>query len=376
MPKAPTTSSYRNVLEALISRVDQGRVPHGAFMPTERELQEEFGVSRTTVRRALFALIEAGYGENVPNRGVIARKVERTGSKAIAFIDGSTVVLRSMFRSMATAFLRKGYHLVHIDSEVLGLETSIKFAVDKGCEGAFVWPFEGFPDVAYLNKVGRDLPIVALDHRLRGFRTDLITFDYFEMARVATMELASQGKRRIAITGMYDMLETTHERFAGYMRGCFESGLQPHAIDYVFSVTSGQGDSDYRHLYSRLISEDRPDALLILQDDFAVEALQTIQAAGLSIPDDVAVATIGDDLILSVDGKRITAVHCDWNDFSQHAIEVMLQRIKDPSGPKMTRLARHQLRSQEASSWGYSPSSAGLNTLIAGSDRPRRPTMR
>jgi DNA-binding LacI/PurR family transcriptional regulator len=381
MPKVPSSATYRTVLEALIARVEQGLIHHGAFLPTERELQAEFGVSRTTVRRALLALVEAGYGENVPNRGVVARRIERNHSKAIALIDGSTLVLRTIYRRLATILLKQGYHLVHIDSEALGLETAIHYALEKGCEGAFIWPFEGFPNSEFLRTVERQLPMVALDHGLRGFETDLITFDYFKMARQATLALANQGRTRIAVTGMLDMLETTHERFSGYMRGVFEAGLKPYSADYAFSVTSGQGFCDHRPLAERLAADDRPDAVFIMQDEFAIGAIETIRAAGLRVPHDVAVATIGDDVVLSVDGQPITAVHCDWNAFVDLAVEAMLHRIQNPRGQRIKCLAPHQLRNQEASSAEDSSftepsSSVGPNTFIAGSHRSRRSSLR
>lgn len=344
------SSSFRTILGSLINRIDQGEFAAGSFLPTERELKQEFGCARTTVRRALAALVEAGYGDSVPNRGVRVRTAPVNKSNTIAFIDGSTLVLRSVFRQLSRSLVDMGYGLLHIDSEFMGLKNAVTYAIEHKCAAAFVWPFEGFPDAGFLTSVRDALPIVALDHRLRGFETDLVTFDYFQMGKEATQALIAQGCKRIAVTGMFDMLEITHERFNGYLNALFEAGLAPNAADFVFTTTSEQEEPDGRHLATLFNGADRPDGLLVLQDQFAAFSLEVLQSCGLSFPSQVKVATIGDDLIVSVGGKRINAVHCDWNNFSNLALELMMARLRDPQGPIRVESANYRFTPSDISS--------------------------
>lgn len=55
--------AYAGLADALVLLVGDGRIPTGTRLPSERELTEALGVSRTTVTRAYAAVREAGYAD-------------------------------------------------------------------------------------------------------------------------------------------------------------------------------------------------------------------------------------------------------------------------------------------------------------------------
>ncbi|UNX54618.1 GntR family transcriptional regulator [Georgenia sp. TF02-10] len=67
---------YRQVREKLLARIAQMRV--GEMIPTEPELEQEFGVSRATVRRAVETLVSDGYLEKRQGRGTQVRARSET----------------------------------------------------------------------------------------------------------------------------------------------------------------------------------------------------------------------------------------------------------------------------------------------------------
>jgi len=335
--------SSRSIADELIGWIDTGIVSAGSFFPTERELTEKFGVSRTTVRRALGLIVESGHAEAVPNRGVIARRGRQNQSRIIAFIDGSTVVLGRLFAQMSAQLLEMGYSLLHIDSSVFGVADGMEYAIEKGAIAAFVWSFEGFPDPARTSAVAHRIPVVALDHSIWRCPTDVISLDNHEMTFELVTHLAKTGRKRIGVTGMFDMLDVTHERFNGYMHGCFANGLQPYSNDFLFATTSGMPYADLRPLDARLDEVDRPDALLVLQDQYVPEVAEVVLRRGLRVPEDIAIVTVGDDLGTRIGGRDVTAAHCDWDDFARLAIDRMVARMRDPQGPPLRRVARHEI---------------------------------
>jgi GntR family transcriptional regulator len=60
---------HRRVHAELAARIADGRLPRGSQLPTERELCQEFAVSRVTLRKALAALAAAGAIEAFQGRG-------------------------------------------------------------------------------------------------------------------------------------------------------------------------------------------------------------------------------------------------------------------------------------------------------------------
>lgn len=338
-------NAYIRIADELRSLIASGQIQMGRYLPTERELQDSFGASRSTIRRALSSLIEAGWAENVPSKGVVACDGTRAPAMGgnVALIQYNTFVQRMLVHQMGDAMRQRGFHLVPLGFVEFPLEDALDYAVDQGFVGAIVWSHTGFPSRERIEKAQQRLPIVSIDHGIRGISTDLATFDYFECARLATHHLIQQGRRRIGVTGMLDMLDITHERFCGYMQAMFEAGLTPSPIDFVFTQTSGRVDPDPSLLAQRLSNSDAPDALLVLQDLFAPSAIEAARMAGRRVPEDLAIMTIGDDIDLSVDGIGMSAVALDWSSMAASALELFFNRIENPRQAPEIRTARHGL---------------------------------
>lgn len=60
---------YEQIVEQIEAQVLSGKLHYGDRLPTERELAEQFGVSRTAVREAVKALREKGLVQSHPGRG-------------------------------------------------------------------------------------------------------------------------------------------------------------------------------------------------------------------------------------------------------------------------------------------------------------------
>ncbi len=64
-----TARLYEKIVEQIEAQVLKGQLHYGDRLPTERELAEKFGVSRTAVREAVKALQEKGLVASHPGRG-------------------------------------------------------------------------------------------------------------------------------------------------------------------------------------------------------------------------------------------------------------------------------------------------------------------
>lgn len=325
---------YQAIADDLREQIRAGKYAPGAFLPTERELQDSFGVSRSTVRRALSALAESGWAEMKPKRGVAARlgpATELGGN--VAYIDHGDQVNERVFFGLSRLLQGTGFHLIHVDSRRYGVEGAIEYAADSGFAAAFVWSKTGFPDTAQVRAAQRKLPLIALDHGLRGIGTDLVTEDNLGGAEVVVGHLAKQGRKRIAISGMIDMLEINHERFSGYLKALFAHGMLPSPKDFVFCLTSGGTPPDTSLLTKRLMDEDRPDAVFVLQDMCVPPVVEAIFAAGLRVPEDVAVVSFGGEVPVQIDNVGLTTVAIDWPHFAEACVNVLERRLRNPFEP-------------------------------------------
>lgn len=79
------TPLYKQLEELLLTEIKNGQRKAGSRFPTEKELSEQYHVSRVTVRKALAALDEQGYLERKSGKGtfVAEKKMQRAISSAV-----------------------------------------------------------------------------------------------------------------------------------------------------------------------------------------------------------------------------------------------------------------------------------------------------
>lgn len=73
-------SRYREIAQDLVLQITSGRQPVGGLLPTEMNLMEQYGASRTTVRSALRELQEMGLISRRRNRGTQVIGLPRAGA--------------------------------------------------------------------------------------------------------------------------------------------------------------------------------------------------------------------------------------------------------------------------------------------------------
>lgn len=338
-------NSYRVIAETLASKIASGNIAPGCFLGTERELQEEFHAGRSTIRKALGTLVEEGWAVSVPKKGVVAgRGLRPMVGRRIALVENGTYVQKVLGSRFGVRLQTQGYTLDTVGGSTLyPLEYALQQVLDGGYAGALVWCFHAYPDQDLVSRLVRQLPIVALDHRLGRADTDLVGFDHEGAAYDATAHLIRCGARRIGVTGMLDTLDTTVARVRGFMRAMFDAELQPNPTDFIFTRTSGDTRPHTSLLEMRLRSAERPDAFLVLQDMCVPETVESALRAGLSLPSDLKLATLGDDVTLEVEEAGLTSIAFDWDALVENALELMQERLEDLHRPTQTRTAPHRL---------------------------------
>ncbi len=69
--KIDSSNVIESVEQQMIAKIFSGELKAGDRLPTERELAEQFGISRSSVHQAVLALEEQGLLSVVPRRGII-----------------------------------------------------------------------------------------------------------------------------------------------------------------------------------------------------------------------------------------------------------------------------------------------------------------
>jgi GntR family transcriptional regulator len=83
------TPAYLQLKDKLVKAIDNGELSAGTALPSERDLADDLGLSRMTVRRAFEALVAANRVEQRQGSGtyVLPRSVEQTIDRVLGFTD-------------------------------------------------------------------------------------------------------------------------------------------------------------------------------------------------------------------------------------------------------------------------------------------------
>ena len=134
------------------------------------------------------------------------------------------------------------------------------------------------------------VPLILIDRNFDGLEANFVGTDDVRFGEIATEHLIGIGRRKIAHIGGQSV-STSRGRLQGYKKA-----LARHSIvipdEYIVSRehVDESGDTTGRQAMEKLIRLDpRPDAVFCNNDPAAIGAMNAILAAGLRIPEDIAI---------------------------------------------------------------------------------------
>lgn len=160
----------------------------------------------------------------------------------------------------------------------------------------------------------------------------MVGVDFRAVARMITAHVADSGHRRIAfLTGRADVL-TAKDHVSGYRdvlesRGIpFDPALAGHG-----DFTEQAGHDLCRDLLARLDGADGVTAIIGGSDAMAIGILHALHELGLTIPDDISVAGIGDMPMAPFLQPPLTSVRIPRYEIGARAVDAILSADAQPA---------------------------------------------
>ncbi len=273
---------FRRALETVHQRLAQGGYPVGRSLPAERQLAEDLGISRTTVRRLLRVL--AGERAIDEERRVLGAP---GAAEAVAPAFGPTVLVVDELSGLDAARMRQPGWLERILHTATGELRRAGFTVltvhprhvlelqphrAGGLQGALMG-WGGGPldlDRLALRLRGLGVPVVAIGEEPAMLGFDRVWSDHAAGAEAATRWLLARGRRRI-LPMLPLRTQWQRDRLAGYQRALTATGVGELAP--LTSEHSDIGDEVSLAFWARRLSEQLAgylaaglDAILALND--------------------------------------------------------------------------------------------------------------
>lgn len=330
----------------------KGSAEHGAFLPAERELAEQYRASRKTIRRAIKCLAEKGLVEIQSNcRPRVSSSFSKTESALPEMAATSGIGLRHIGLFSAIPFANRidtgsdefsnliaatfqfcqeaGYTVAYTNTYRHGGLDPMEFRsmLPDFYAGAIVSPSpsEAAAICSSLERWGK--PSVLLNARVEPVATHVHTVDLDDAAGMllALGHLWERGYRRIAHVTFDEDLAWIRTRLGAYEEWMAERGQPARVRRFPRRHCAGdEGDS----LSAGLPELDGAewDAVVTGNDLIAARLFDLAKAKGLRVPEDLAL--VGFDNVAMAIERDLTTVSAMPVKIGRRAAEIMLADLK------------------------------------------------
>ncbi len=186
--------------------------------------------------------------------------------------------------------------------------------------------------MSVLNKMR--VPVVIAGQRLEGF--NCVCHDDEGAAYALTKLMLDKGCRRPAMIGVTrEDMAAGKARWDGFCKAVSEAGLEvPQRFAEVSKFDMESGYDRAKRILSRA---KRPDCLFCATDTIAIGAMQYCREAGIRIPEDLMIASVGDTKSGRVAYTPLTTAHLHYKTEGSDAAEMLLLELKkhEPVGKSL-----------------------------------------
>jgi LacI family transcriptional regulator len=184
------------------------------------------------------------------------------------------------------------------------------------------------------------IPLVLINRDLPDIGVDFVGSDEVRGAYEATDHLIRLGHHRIGLVVEDIPISTMRSRIGGFHQAMADAGL-PVAPDDNHMIPSGRVSSGsplwspaeaYETARRIAAAPNRPTALFVANDLFALGVYRGLAEAGLRIPEDMALVGYSDFFFANYLVPPLTTVHLPIEEVGATALDQLLKRVDESDG--------------------------------------------
>jgi LacI family transcriptional regulator len=270
---------------------DVARLSGVSPMTVSRVINQSLRVSPGTRSRVEQAIAELGYVPSSLARGLSRQK---TGTIALIVPDVANPFFTLIVRGAEDVARRAGYRVLLCDTRFdLTLEAEvIEEMIAHRVEGIVIAPVSD-SSRSQLKRLARfGVPFVLIDRTIPGIECDVVLGDSTAGARSLVEHLIGLGHRRIGMIVEDENVSTARERRAGYAEALKHAGIELDPTLVVRAAADPHGGAV--GMAKLLQLPERPTGVFTVNNLVALGAIEAVRAAGLEVPDDVALVCYDD----------------------------------------------------------------------------------
>jgi GntR family transcriptional regulator of arabinose operon len=311
------TTKYEQLADELREKIRLGTYKEGTTIPTEATLQEEYHLSRHTVRQAIALLVNEGYLRKERGSGTYVSKPEnlpQRSHKTIGIIMTylSDYIFPSIMRGVEQTLREQGYSLLlgSTNNDHQQERACLQQMMDQGVDGLIVEPTKSSqynPNLAYymtLKEAG--IPLVMINAYYEELDLPHICVNDTRSGYLATNYLLAQQHEHLMLITKIDDLQGKY-RMKGFVKA-LEQGKKTFAVEDILTYTTETKEAVIAQALARLNQSNEITGIVCYNDEIAHRLIQQLEAEGKRVPEDVSVVGNDDSPLSTLSTPAITTL--------------------------------------------------------------------
>ncbi|WP_078381810.1 GntR family transcriptional regulator [Sutcliffiella halmapala] len=358
------TPLYEKIYNYMLEQIKEGLLKRGDRVPSEKELAEDFNVSRITSKKALDLLAQNNFIERIRGKGSFVSKEHPTvnqadlskfdnasDSKLIALIipGFSDAFGTNLVMAIEEECLQNNCHLIirRTHGEIKEEENAIKSLVNYGVDGLIIFPVNGeHYNVELLKLVLNNFPLVLIDRYLKGIPASSICTDNQTASEMLTDYLFSLGHRDIAfLSSSPTGTSTIEERLKGFNLSYSKKGLILNPKFHLnhlysnlpqdYSKDETENNKDYQAIKRFIYENPTVTGFNVCEYDLALILEKVITDLGKKVPEDYSIVCF-DSPENCLNQATFTHIRQHEREMGSVAVNFLMKHIKGEKIPKYT----------------------------------------
>ncbi|WP_350286809.1 LacI family DNA-binding transcriptional regulator [uncultured Croceitalea sp.] len=265
-----------------------------------------------------------------PNNIAISLKNKRTKNIGVVIPDIVHHFFTTVVRGIEKFANTKGYNVIvclsdeSFDKEVINMEMLANGSID-GFIMSLSSETQYKDDYNHLKEVTEQgIPLVLFDRVTNQVDCDRIIIDDQMGAYMATKKLIDEGRKKIALITTKNYLSVSKARTEGYMKALRDNNMEINS-ELILKMSSMNMEEE---LFKTFFDNTEVDAVLSVNEIFAISGMRYIKQKGKRIPEDISFIGFTDGLLSKYANPSLTAIAQHGEKMGEMAAEMLIQKVE------------------------------------------------
>ncbi|WP_138429618.1 LacI family DNA-binding transcriptional regulator [Fodinibius saliphilus] len=303
-------------------------------MTVSRALNDRSNVSKKTKKRVIEKAKSMGYTPNHVAKSLVSSKTYTIG---VVIPQITHSFFPEVVRGIDEVTNASNYQLflTNANEEFSREKEAIRTLQSKRVDGLLISSSQDIKDYSFYEEIiNSGTVIVFFDRCIENIGASCVSVNDRASSRQITEHLIEvHGYTKIAHLSGPPEVSVGKKRKEGYLDALRDHGIE---INDNWITEGGFQEESAQQAMQELLElpeNERPEAVVAVNDPSALGAINAIKASGLSVPEDIAVVGFTDDVRAPLLEVPLTTVHQPAYEVGKRAARRLLRSIDNPDEP-------------------------------------------